>query len=84
VTTPTDASVLVDVLANDTDPNPADTLVVAPGSLTAPVDGAGDVRGTVAIEAGQVRYTPPTGWAGTVTFTYDVSDGQGGTVTGTA
>lgn len=84
VTTPTDTPVLVDVLANDTDPNPADTLVVAPGSLTAPVDGAGDVRGAVAIEAGQVRYTPPTGWSGTVTFTYEVADGQGGTVTGTA
>lgn len=84
VTTPTSTDILVDVLANDTDPNTADTLTIVPGSLTAPVDTDGTPHGSVAIDSGAVRYTPPTGWAGTVTFTYEVSDGNGGTVTGTA
>ncbi|MBI9115896.1 Ig-like domain-containing protein [Sanguibacter suaedae] len=83
VTTQTSTPVVVDVLANDTDPNPADTLVVVPGSLTAPVDRDGAPRGTVELVDGRIRYTPPTGWAGTATFAYDVSDGNGGTATGT-
>ena len=82
VTTPTGTSTLIDVLDNDTDPN-GDTLTLVPGSLTTPVDANGDPRGTVAIDNGQVRYTPPAGWAGTATFTYEVSDGAGGTATGT-
>lgn len=84
VTTPTSTPLVVDVLANDTDPNTADTLTIVPGSLTVPVDSAGTPRGTVVIDDGAVLYTPPTGWEGTVTFTYDVTDGNGGTVTGTA
>ena len=84
VSTPTDTSVLVDVTANDTDPNPGDTLTIAPGSISAPVDGGGTTRGTAVIESGEIRYTPPAGYAGTVTFTYAVSDGNGGTSTGTA
>ena len=83
VTTPTGTSVLVDVLRNDTDLNPADALTIVPGSLSTPQDGDGTPRGSVAAEAGQVRYMPPAGWAGTVTFTYETSDGQGGTSTGT-
>ncbi|MBO3094808.1 Ig-like domain-containing protein, partial [Cellulomonas dongxiuzhuiae] len=71
----TGTSVLVDVLANDTDPN-GDTLTLVPDGLGTPVDGDGTARGTVTIENGQVRYTPPTGWAGTVTFTYEVTDGD--------
>ena len=74
-TTPTDTSVLVDVLANDTDPNPTDTLTLVPGSLTAPQDAGGATHGTVAIESGEVRYTPPAGFAGQVTFDYTVTDG---------
>ena len=84
VSTPTDTSVLVNVTANDTDPNPGDTLTIAPGSISAPVDGGGTTRGTAVIESGEIRYTPPAGYAGTVTFTYAVSDGNGGTSTGTA
>ncbi|MBX9246366.1 tandem-95 repeat protein [Actinotalea ferrariae] len=83
VSTPTNTSVLIDVLDNDTDPNTGDTLTITPGSLTDPVDGTGTTRGDVEIVAGEVRYTPPTGWSGTVTFTYEVSDGDGGTATGT-
>lgn len=80
-TTPTDTSVLVDVLANDTDPNPTDTLTLVPGSLTAPVDAGATTRGTVAIESGEVRYTPPAGFSGQVSFDYTVTDG---TATATA
>lgn len=80
VSTPTGTSVLVDVLANDHDPNTADVLTL--GTLGTPQDADGTVRGAVAVESGQIRYTPPAGWAGTVTFTYDVTDGDV-TVTGT-
>ncbi len=82
VTTPTGTSVLVDVLRNDTDPNTSDVLTIVPGSLTDPLDGSGTRRGDVAIENGEVRYTPPAGWSGTVTLTYGLSDGEGGTATG--
>lgn len=75
VGTPTGASVLIDVLADDTDPN-GDVLSVVTGSLTPPVDADGDEHGTAVLEGGQVRYTPPAGFAGTVTFSYTVTDGE--------
>ncbi|MFS0701592.1 beta strand repeat-containing protein [Cellulomonas sp. 179-A 4D5 NHS] len=78
VDTPTNTSVLVDVLANDTDAN-GDTLTLVPGSLTTPVDAGGTTRGTVQVEDGQVRYTPPAGFSGTVTFGYTVTDPSGAT-----
>jgi VCBS repeat-containing protein len=65
-----DGSLLVDVLANDVDPD-GDALTVTSVS-------AG--RGTVAIEAdGRIRYTPPADFNGTDTISYTISDGQGGT-----
>lgn len=82
VPTATSTSVLVDVLDGDSDPN-GDPLSLT-GALGTPQDGDGTTRGSVAVEAGQVRYTPPTGWAGAVTFTYEVTDGtttSTGTVT---
>jgi VCBS repeat-containing protein len=64
-----DASVLIDVLANDSDID-GDTLSVSEiGSAN---------NGVVAIEAGKVRYTPNANFVGSDTFTYKVSDGQGG------
>ena len=78
VTTATGTSVLLDVLGNDTDPN-GDPLTLVPGAVTTPVDGDGLARGTATIEDGLVHYVPPAGWAGTATFEYTVSDGQGGT-----
>ena len=62
------------LLANDTDPE-GDAL-----SLTA-VGGA--QNGTVALNAGQVTFTPETGYAGPAGFAYTVEDGLGGTATGT-
>jgi hypothetical protein len=72
-------TVTIGVLANDTDPD-RDTLSI--GALTVPRDRAGATRGTAEVLANHtVAYHPPTGFAGRVTFTYQVSDGYGGTDT---
>ena len=64
--------VLIDVLANDGD--------VDGDALTITGFAAGPAHGTVAIFANQVLYTPNPGTGGLVdSFTYIVSDGQGGT-----
>ncbi|WP_299672063.1 Ig-like domain-containing protein [uncultured Roseobacter sp.] len=68
-----DGGVLVDVLANDSDAD-GDTLVLA--------DVSGAVNGTAVIENGQIRYDPDADFNGTETLTYTVSDGNGGTDTG--
>jgi large repetitive protein len=70
------AKVTVDVLANDTDVNTAQTLSVA--SVGAPAHGTAVIGSD-----GKIVYTPAKGWTGTDTFTYVVSDGNGGTATGT-
>ena len=75
VTTAAGQSVLVNVLANDTDPN-GDRLVLTQAGQAA--------NGTVAIENGQIRYTPKAGFSGQDQFTYTVSDGKGGQDTATA
>ncbi len=69
--TPHGVAVRVPVLVNDSDAN-GDTLAVRPGSVTAPVDASGTVRGTVAVVDGELVYTPPTGFSGVVTFAYAV------------
>ena len=64
----------LDVLANDsTAPDTGETLTVA--SVTQPANG------TVTLSGGIVRFTPATGFNGTTTFTYTVSDGNGGSDT---
>lgn len=75
VRTPTDTAVTVDVLANDADGN-NDPLTVVPGSLTPPLDSSGAVQGTVTVVSGLPRYVPSPGFAGTVTFGYEVTDGS--------
>lgn len=67
VTTPFETSVLIDVLQNDTDGDPGDTLVIQ--SVGTPSNG------TAVIEGGQIRYTPNNGYSGPDSFTYVVSDG---------
>jgi uncharacterized repeat protein (TIGR01451 family) len=73
-TTPADTPVTIDVLNNDSDPD-GDTLTVA--SVT---QGA---HGSVINNGGDVTYTLATGFTGTDSFTYTISDGKGGTDTAT-
>jgi hypothetical protein len=68
------AATVVDVLTNDsTAPDTGETLTVTTAG-TAP-------NGTVSLMAGVVRYQPPANFHGTTSFTYTVSDGNGGTDT---
>ncbi|HPQ94322.1 MAG: IPTL-CTERM sorting domain-containing protein [Thiothrix sp.] len=67
-----DGSVVIDVLANDTDAE-GDTL-----SIKTLTDGA---HGTAYQSGGQIRYEPNAGFIGTDVFTYVVSDGKGGETT---
>lgn len=68
VTTSKDVAVLIDVLANDSDPN-GDPLTLA--AVTSPANGS------ATIEAGQVRYRPAPGFFGHDSFRYTVRDDQG-------
>ncbi|MEN6330126.1 MAG: Ig-like domain-containing protein [Methanobacteriaceae archaeon] len=74
VTTGENTPVLIDVLANDQDPD-CDLLVLS--------DVTNPAHGTVCIIDGKVQYTPDKNWNGKDTFTYCVADGKGGTDTGT-
>jgi len=62
-----DTSVLVDVVANDTDPD-GNPLTIA--SVSDPE------HGTASIEGNQIRYTPDPDYCGTDSFSYTVSDGS--------
>ncbi len=68
-------TVIVPVISNDTDVD-VDPLGVV--SVTQPAVGTAAVSGQ-----GSVSYQAPTGFSGTVSFTYTVSDGKGGTAVGT-
>jgi PKD repeat protein len=65
-----DVAVTVNVLANDSDPDD-DALSVL--SVTQPANGSAVNNG------GSVTYTPNAGYSGIDTFSYTVSDGNGGT-----
>jgi cyclophilin family peptidyl-prolyl cis-trans isomerase len=74
-----DKDVFLDVLSNDTSgPDTGETLTVQ--SVGTPTQG-----GLVKLATGNngVLYTPKAGFVGTETFTYVLSDGKGGTATGT-
>ncbi len=72
-----DRQLRVDVLANDDDPD-GDRL-----TITA-VSDSSVLGGTVVILGTDVGYLPPLGWTGEPdSFTYTVSDGNGGTDTAT-
>jgi len=76
-TTDEDTPVVINVLANDTDPD-GDTITVSEYDVTS-AEG-----GTVSCTtAGLCTYTPPLDFNGTDTFTYTISDGNGGTDTAT-
>jgi uncharacterized repeat protein (TIGR01451 family) len=65
----------IDVLANDTDDNPGQTLALA--AIGTPE------HGTATRAGNRVRYTPPAGWVGQDHFRYEVRDDQGGTAQAT-
>ncbi|MGE0862279.1 MAG: Ig-like domain-containing protein [Vicinamibacterales bacterium] len=67
------APVSITVLANDSD---IDGGVLSLDSFTQPTTG-----GTVTSSGNQLVFTPTPGFAGTVTFSYTVIDGQGGSST---
>jgi hypothetical protein len=71
-----DEATTINVLANDTDLNIGDVLVVE--SFTDPANGS-----VTRNQDGTLTYTPDSGYSGLDSFTYVVSDGKGGTSTGT-
>ncbi|MCA9938168.1 MAG: tandem-95 repeat protein, partial [Anaerolineales bacterium] len=73
-TTPEDTPITVDVLANDSDPN-GDALTVS--GVTQPT------HGVVVNNGADVTYTPDADYNGPDSFTYTISDGNGGTDTAT-
>ncbi len=74
-TTDEDTTTTIHVLANDTDADAGDTLMV---SVT-----SGPIHGTaVASGAGVITYTPAADFAGVDTFGYTVVDGNGGSALG--
>ncbi len=80
-----DASVTMNVLANDTDVD-GDTLTVTDATLADGVDGSVTIN-----DDGTITFTPGAGYndlavgeSETVEVTYTISDGQGGTDTATA
>jgi hypothetical protein len=66
----------IDVLANDSDADPADTLTITDVS-----DGSKNGTIEIADDKLSIRYTPAANAFGEETFTYTISDGQGGTAT---
>ena len=73
VTTAEDTAVVIVVLGNDSDPE-GDVLTVT--GLTQPANGAAVLNAD-----GTVTYTPAANYNGADSFTYTVSDGNGGTAT---
>jgi|GEM_PF-6914844 len=74
-TTTEDASLTMDVLANDSDPD-GDHLTVVVVTQAA--------HGKVSINHDNtISYTPDVNFSGSDTFTYEISDGEGGTSTAT-
>ncbi len=61
---------VLDVLANDTDPDEDPLSIVAVGQA--------NQGGTVVIDDARLLYTPSANFVGTETFTYTISDGAGG------
>lgn len=75
VTVTEDIAAIINVLANDTDIDGNPLSVSAVGNAA---------HGTVVInQNGTVTYTPAANYSGPDSFTYTLSDGQGGTSTGT-
>ena len=72
-----DGSVLIDVLANDTDVD----LGVVDGEALSIVSSTNGSHGTTAIEDGMIRYRPAENYNGEDTFAYTMQDSSGATAT---
>ena len=68
--------VLLNVVANDTDP---DTTIDPANKPTTPVLGTAPRYGTVAVAGSTIRYTPNLNFRGTDSFSYKVTDNLGAT-----
>ncbi|MFO0846128.1 MAG: Ig-like domain-containing protein [Gemmataceae bacterium] len=73
-TTVAGAPVTLNVLANDSDPDGDALTVTGVSNVT---------NGTAVLSGNSVIFTPAAGFTGVGTFTYDVSDGKGGTASAT-
>jgi hypothetical protein len=73
VTIDEDGSIVVDVLANDRDPD---------GGVLSVLSVAPPLHGTAAVVDGQVSYKPTFNYSGSDTFSYTVIDSNGLTATG--
>ncbi len=73
--TPLNTSVTINVVINDTDTN-GDTLSI--DSVGTPAHGT-----AVKVSSTSIQYTPTTDYSGVDSFTYTISDGNGGSDTGT-
>ncbi|MDA5094651.1 Ig-like domain-containing protein [Aliiroseovarius sp. KMU-50] len=62
------------LLANDTDTENDPLSITAVGNASG---------GTVVLVSGVITFTPTAGYSGPASFTYDISDGNGGTATAT-
>lgn len=69
VTTPGDTGRVIDVLANDTDPDGQPLNLTLTGIATSPS------HGTVTMYGTQIRYLPTPGYRGVDSFDYTVTDG---------
>ncbi|SNY04806.1 Ig-like domain-containing protein [Paractinoplanes atraurantiacus] len=77
VGTPPDTLVTLLVLANDTDPNPGDTLHVTSLGTVSPAS-----AGVLSRAGDLVSFQPANGFSGRASFTYTADDGHGGQATG--
>lgn len=68
---------LEDVLANDSDPD-GDSLTIVQSVPNTPLNGTGTVN-----PDGGLTYTPAPDFVGTISGTYTISDGRGGTASAT-
>jgi len=68
VSTPVDTSITIDIKLNDFDPESQPISIAS-------VDTTSAQGGTIVNNGNDVTYTPPTGFSGTDTFTYTITDG---------
>jgi hypothetical protein len=75
VATPQGVPIVIDVLANDWDPEGGPLSLVSVVASNHP-------GGFVELVEGRIRFTPENGFWGEATFTYTIADGNGATATG--